>query len=99
MSIKNAEKFVSGLLDKLGIRDIRYKRIYEIDKKDTIILKYLRAYVSDFNTILISKPFSMLDQIEDLDTLFDMFGLLDSKEVKIVDLKSNTYYEDRNVIQ
>ena len=97
--IKKAEEIVFELFKRCNIDDIGYRRIYEIDRKDILILKFLRAYVSYFSEILIVKPFSMLDKMEDMDRLFELFNMLNDKMVIVADLKSNRYYEDRDVIQ
>jgi len=97
-SINKAEKTVFRLMKRFQIEGIKDKRVYELNKKDILIVKYLRAYVSSFDTILIVKPFSMLDNIEDIEVLFEMFNIFSDKITKIVDLDSNQYYRDKNVI-
>ncbi len=97
-SINKAEQTVFKLMEKCQINGIKDKRVYELDKKDILIVKYLRAYVSSFDTILIIKPFSMLDHTKDMEVLFKLFNIFNDKITKIVDLKSNKYYRDKNVI-
>jgi len=77
---------------------LKDKRVYELDKRDILVAKYLRAYVSNFDTISVVKPFSMLDNIDGIEVLFELFNIFNDKMTKIVDLKSNQYYRDKNVI-
>ena len=97
-SISKAEQAIFKLMKRFKIEGIKDKRVYELNKKDILIIKYLRAYVSSFDTILVVKPFSMLDNVEDLDVLFELFNIYNDKMTKIVDLNSNQYYRDNNVI-
>jgi len=97
-SISKAEQAIFKLMKRFQIEGIKDKRVYELNKKDILIIKYLRAYVSSFDTILVVKPFSMLDNVEDLDVLFELFNIYNDKMTKIVDLNSNQYYRDNNVI-
>jgi len=39
-----------------------------------------------------------LDNVEDIDVLFELFNIYNDKMTKIVDLNSNQYYRDNNVI-
>ncbi len=98
-SIEKANKIALSLLKRYGIDNLANKKVYEIDKVDNIIIKYIRAYVSNFDTIVIDRPFSMLDSLEELDIVFGLNKILDKKTIEIVDLKSNDYYKDKNVIQ
>ncbi len=86
-------------MKRFQIESIKDKRVYELNKKDILIIKYLRAYVSCFDTILIVKPFSMLDNVQDIEVLFELFNIFNDKITKIADLDSNQYYRKKNVIQ
>jgi len=97
-SISKAEQAVFKLMKRFQIEGIKDKRVYELSKKDILIIKYLRAYVSSFDAILVVKPFSMLDNVEDIDVLFKLFNIFNDKMTKIIDLNSNQYYRDKNVI-
>ena len=97
-SINKAEQAIFKLMKRFQIEGIKDKRVYELNKKDILIIKYLRAYVSSFDAILVVKPFSMLDNVEDIDVLFELFNIYNDKMTKIVDLNSNQYYRDNNVI-
>jgi len=98
-SISKAEQAVFKLMERFQIEGIKDKRVYELNKKDILIIKYLRAYVSSFDAILVVKPFSMLDNVEDIDVLFKLFNIFNDKMTKIIDINSNQYYRDKNVIQ
>jgi len=97
-SINKAKQTVFKLMERCQIYNIKDKRVHELNKRDILIVKYLRAYVSSFNTVLIVKPFSMLDSVEDIEVLSELFNILNDKMTKIVDLNSNQYYRDKNVI-
>ncbi len=97
-SIKKAQQIVLKLLKKCHIADIKEKRVYELDKKEILTIKYIRAYVSNFDTITVVKPFSMLDKIADIEILFELFNILNDKITTIADLKSNDYFKEKNVI-
>ena len=94
ISIKKAQSCVNDLLKRCGADILRYKKVYELDKKDTIVIKYIRAYMSSLEIILIDRPFSMLDKMEDMKSIFELNEVLDDKATQIVDLKSNGYYKD-----
>lgn len=93
-SISKAEKTVFNLMKKFQIEGIKDKKVYELNKKDILIIKYLRAYVSSFETILVVKPFSVLDKVEDIEVLFELFNIFNDKMTKIIDLNSNQYYKN-----
>ncbi|WP_331774800.1 hypothetical protein [Sulfurospirillum sp. 1612] len=86
---------VMELLKKCHIETIRDKKPHQLSRKDIIKVKYLRAHVSDYNMIVIDRPFMILDEHNDIDCIFEMFELLDEKDVEIVDLESNHYYKDK----
>lgn len=98
-SISKSEQTVFKLMKRFQIEGIKDKRVYELNKRDILIVKYLRAYVSSFDTILVVKPFTFLDHIDDIEVLFELFNTFNDKMTKIVDLSSNQYYRDKNVIQ
>ncbi len=99
ISIKKAQSGVNDILKRCGADILSYKKVYELDKKDSIIVKYIRAYMSNFEIILIDRPFSMLDKMEDIQSIFELSEVLDDKAAQIVDLKSNEYYKDKYVLQ
>ncbi len=99
ISIKKAQSCVNDVLKRCGADILSYKKVYELDKKDSIIIKYIRAYMSNFEIILIDRPFSMLDKMEDMQSIFELSEVLDDKAAQIVDLKSNEYYKDKYVLQ
>ncbi len=95
LSVKMSRGIISKLLKKCNIEEIKDKKPHELNRKDIIMVKYLRAHVSDFKTIVVERPFSMLDNIDDIEAVFNMFDIFDIKNVEIVDLESNHYYEDK----
>lgn len=95
---KIAEEIVFKLLKRCNIEKISDKKPYQLSRKDIIKIKYLRAHVSDFKSIIIDRPFMILDEQNDIDCLFEMFQIFDvfiQKNVEIVDLESNHYYKDK----
>ena len=97
-SISKAQQAVLKLMERSQTVGIKDKMVHELSKRDILIAKYLRAYVSSFDIILIVKPFSMLDNIDDIEVLFELFNIFNDKMTKIVDLNSNQYYREKNVI-
>lgn len=90
-----AKDMIDALLKKCKIEHTRNKKPYQLSKKDIIKVKCIRAYISDFKNIVIDRPFMYLDAQIDIDCIFEIFEIFNKKNVEIVDLESNHYYEDK----
>jgi len=93
-SIDNATEYTNELLKKCGYLHLAQKRPFELNKKDKLIIRYLRAYVSPKEKIAIIKPFSMLNHVDDLSYLEELVDILNEKKMQIVDTTMHKYYKE-----
>jgi len=70
---------------------------FEIDKKDRLLIQFLRAYVSNCEMITIIKPFSMIDKIEDIDYIIKLSNKFD-KTIQIADIALHNYYKENKCL-
>jgi len=97
-SINDATIYTDKLLEKCGYKKIANKRPFKLNKKEKFIAQFIRAYVSPKEEIAIVKPFSILDNIEDLSTLIKIADILNEKNIQIVDTTIHKYYEENRCL-
>lgn len=95
-----AEKEARQLLVGCGFEHIAWKRPFEINNKETFVAKYLRAVVSDFDKILIVRPFDRAENFEIMNLLQNLSEFFPHKSVEIIAIEADKrYYEGQHVLQ
>ncbi len=94
-SVKKAKKATSKLLKECGYEDIEDKKPFEMIKKEKLAIQYIRAYVSKFDDIAVIKPLSIVDRVEDIEEIFRLKGILEDKDVCILDTVKHDFYKDK----
>ncbi|NIA20109.1 MAG: hypothetical protein GWP07_06745 [Xanthomonadaceae bacterium] len=95
-----AEKEAQQLLADCGFEHIGSKRPFEINNKESFVAKFLRAVVSDFEKILIVRPFDQADSFEIMNLLQDLSAFFPHKSVEVIATEANKrYYEGQHVLQ
>ncbi len=95
-----AEKEAQQLLANCGFEHIARKRPFEINKKERFVAKYLRAVVSDYEKILIVRPFDQAEIFEIMNLLQDLSDFFPYKSAEVVAIEADKrYYEGQYVLQ
>lgn len=99
-TIDKAEKEAQQLLADCGFEHIALQKPFEISNKEGFVAKYLRALVSDFEKILVVKPFDQAESFEIMNLLQRLSAFFPHKKVEVITSGTNKrYYEAQNVLQ
>lgn len=97
--VDKAEKEAQKLLADCGFEHIALQKAFEINRKESFVAKYLRAVVSDFEKILIVRPFEQAKSFEIINLLQNLAAYFPHKEVEIIAREANRrYYEGQKCL-
>jgi ABC-type lipoprotein export system ATPase subunit len=92
--IDKAEKEVQKLLAICGYGQMAHHKTCDISNEETFAAKYIRAVASDFDKILVVRPFDQAKSFDIMNLTHKLSTLFPKKEVEIIDTEANKqYYE------
>lgn len=87
-----AEKEAQQLLAGCGFEHIASQRPFEINNKESFVAKYLRAVASDFEKILIVRPFDHAESFEIMNLLQELSDFFPHKSVEVIAMEADKRY-------
>lgn len=92
LTTNDAHKNVLDLLKKINYTHIAYKNIQDCDSMEIFCAMLLRAIFSEGDIVVICYIYSLVEDLETLQEIIDMFEKLEmQKDIIFIDSKKNEY--------
>ena len=95
LSREKAEEIASDSLEKIALGDVGLKRVNQCNSLEIFYVMFIRALMSKETTVIIATPFSLINNLRDIQPIIDNIEILnESKNIFIFDSITNkSHYE------